>query len=54
MQEIDAAWAQESAEFPSESSAGRLRSVTPYEEIEVDYARMVWRVASALARELLD
>ncbi len=53
VQEIDEAWAQESVEFPRERGAAQLRPLSPYEEVEGDYARVAWKVASALAREAL-
>lgn len=53
VQEIDEAWAQESKDFKGECGEVPLRLLSPHDEVETDYARMAWKVASALARELL-
>ncbi|MCX5246274.1 hypothetical protein OG895_13670 [Streptomyces sp. NBC_00201] len=53
VQEIDEAWAQESKEFTGERGEVPVRLLSPYDDVETDYARMAWTVASALARELL-
>lgn len=54
VREIDEAWACESVTFKSVSGEVPLRLLTPYDEVEADYAHMAWGVASALARLLLD
>ncbi|MFF4258434.1 ATP-binding protein [Streptomyces sp. NPDC001663] len=53
VQEIDEAWTREAKEFVGEHGEVPLRLLSPYDEVETDYARMAWRVASVLARELL-
>ena len=53
VREIDEAWAQESKHFKGERGEVPLRLLSPHDEVETDYARMAWKVATALAREVL-
>lgn len=53
VQQMDEVWERESGEFERDQGRAPLRLLTPYEEVEGDYARMIWKVASVLARELL-
>lgn len=53
VQEIDEAWSQESKDFKGERGEVPLRLLSLHDEVETDYARMAWKVATALAQELL-